>query len=63
MVGTIVELEKSGGTFRRIRVKPAVDFSALEQVLVVLGSPTFVGPQPPGRPDGPAEPPPAARRP
>jgi rod shape-determining protein MreC len=36
VVGTIVELHKSGGTLRNIRVKPAVDFSALEQVLVVL---------------------------
>jgi rod shape-determining protein MreC len=46
VVGTIVELEKSGGTFRRIRVKPAVDFSTLEQVLVVLAPPTLIGPKP-----------------
>jgi rod shape-determining protein MreC len=46
LVGTIVELEKAGGTFRSIRVRPAVDFSTLEQVLVVLG-PAPDGPLPP----------------
>ena len=29
-------VEKSGGAYKRITVKPAVDFSALEEVLVVL---------------------------
>jgi rod shape-determining protein MreC len=58
LVGTIVELEKSGGTFRRIRVKPAVDFSALEQVLVVLVKPPRVDPQAPS-----TEAPASARRP
>jgi rod shape-determining protein MreC len=47
VVGRIEEIERSGGTFRAIRVRPAVDFSVLEQVLVVLGPPTVVGPQAP----------------
>jgi rod shape-determining protein MreC len=46
LVGVIVELEKSGGTYRSIQVRPAVDFSALEQVLVVVGA-RPVGPRPP----------------
>jgi len=63
VVGTIVELEKAGATFRRIRVKPAVDFSTLEQVLVVLG-PGMVGPMPvppvdPAKESPPPTPPPA----
>jgi len=44
LVGTIEEVERAGGTFRNIRVRPAVDFSKIEQVLVVLTPPTFVGP-------------------
>jgi rod shape-determining protein MreC len=47
VVGTIEEIERSGGLFRKIRVRPAVDFSALEHVLVVLAPAAFVGPQPP----------------
>jgi rod shape-determining protein MreC len=47
VVGKIEEIERSGGTFRAIRVRPAVDFSGLEQVLVVLAPPTVVGPQVP----------------
>jgi rod shape-determining protein MreC len=47
VVGAIVELEKSGAAFRSIRVKPAVEFSTLEQVLVVLAPPALVGPQKP----------------
>jgi rod shape-determining protein MreC len=37
-VGRIETLDRAGGTFRAIRVRPAVSFSDLEQVLVVLRS-------------------------
>jgi rod shape-determining protein MreC len=47
VVGTIEEIDRVGGTFRSIRVRPAVDFSKLEQVLVVLSPTSFVGPLPP----------------
>ena len=46
-VGTIEEIERSGGSLRAIRVRPSVDFSSLEQVLVVLAPPAFVGPRAP----------------
>jgi rod shape-determining protein MreC len=39
VVGKIEEIELAGGLFRKIRVRPAVDFSALEHVLVVLAPP------------------------
>jgi rod shape-determining protein MreC len=35
-IGTVESVEKKGPGFRRIVVKPAVDFTSLEQVLVVL---------------------------
>jgi rod shape-determining protein MreC len=44
VVGKIEDIDRAGGLFRTIRVRPAVDFSALEHVLVVLAPPTFVGP-------------------
>ena len=36
IIGRVDAVEKSGGTYKRITVKPAVDFSSLEDVLVVL---------------------------
>ena len=36
IIGLVVTVEKSGGAYRRIVVKPAVDFSSIEEVLVVL---------------------------
>lgn len=36
VIGRIEAVEKSGGAYRRIVVKPAADFSALEEVLVVV---------------------------
>jgi rod shape-determining protein MreC len=36
VVGTIEMVEKNGPSFKRVVVKPAVDFSRLEEVLVVL---------------------------
>jgi rod shape-determining protein MreC len=36
IIGRIDTVERSGGAYRRIRVKSAVDFSSLEEVLVVL---------------------------
>lgn len=47
LVGRVEDVERAGGTYRSIRIRPAVDFSALEQVLVVLAPPNFVGPQAP----------------
>ncbi len=36
IIGRIESVEKSGGAYKRITIKPAVDFSSLEEVLVVL---------------------------
>ncbi len=36
IIGRIESVERVGGSYKRILVKPAVDFSALEEVLVVL---------------------------
>ena len=36
VIGRIDAIEKNGTAYKRIAVKPAVDFSALEEVLVVL---------------------------
>jgi rod shape-determining protein MreC len=35
-IGRIEALDRSGGAYRRITVRPAVDFSSLEEVLLVL---------------------------
>jgi rod shape-determining protein MreC len=35
VIGRVETVEKNGPAFRRILVKPAVDFSTLEEVLVV----------------------------
>jgi rod shape-determining protein MreC len=47
VVGKIEDIERAGGLFGTIHVRPAVDFSTIEQVLVVLALPTNVGPQAP----------------
>ena len=39
-IGKVESLERSGGAYRRIIVRPAVDFSSLEEVLVVVTPPT-----------------------
>jgi rod shape-determining protein MreC len=39
VVGRVEAIERIGGSFGIIRVRPAVDFSALEQVLVVMSPP------------------------
>jgi rod shape-determining protein MreC len=36
VIGRVESVEKSGGAYKRIMVKPAVDFSGLEEVLVVV---------------------------
>ena len=36
MIGKVVGVDKSGGAYRSIAVEPAVNFSSLEEVLVVL---------------------------
>jgi rod shape-determining protein MreC len=42
-VGRVESIEKAGGSYRTVRVRPAVDFSGLEQVLVVLAPPAAAG--------------------
>jgi rod shape-determining protein MreC len=39
VIGTVVEIERGGGGYTSIQVRPAVDFSSLEEVLVVLDPP------------------------
>lgn len=36
VIGRVDSVEKTGGAYKRITVKPSVDFSALEEVLVVV---------------------------
>jgi rod shape-determining protein MreC len=36
VIGRVESVERTGGSYKRILIKPAVDFSALEEVLVVL---------------------------
>jgi rod shape-determining protein MreC len=36
VIGRVDAIERSGGAFRRVSVKPAVDFSQLESVLVIV---------------------------
>ena len=36
VIGRVESVEKAGGAYKRIMIKPAVDFSSLEEVLVVL---------------------------
>lgn len=43
-VGRVESVERVGGTFKAVRVRPAVDVSTLEQVLVVLAPPAQAGP-------------------
>ena len=40
LVGRVETIERLGGSFGTIRVRPAVDFSTLEEVLVVMTRPT-----------------------
>jgi rod shape-determining protein MreC len=39
VIGKIESLEKSGGAYKRITVRPALDYSSLEDVLVVMTPP------------------------
>lgn len=39
VIGTVVDVERGGGGYTSIQVRPAVDFSSLEEVLVVLDPP------------------------
>jgi rod shape-determining protein MreC len=38
-IGRVESIEKSGNSYKLIRVRPAVDFSSLEEVLVVRTPP------------------------
>jgi rod shape-determining protein MreC len=55
VIGLVESIEKSGVAYHDIVVRPAVDFSSLEDVLVVLSPPP---PQPPapGQQAGPEKP-------
>ena len=59
LIGKVEKVDRSGAAYRYVQVKPAVDFSTLEDVLVVL-TPTVPEPEPAetGRPA--AAPPPGA---
>ena len=39
VIGTIESVDRGSGTYHEIRVRPAVDFSRLEEVLVVITPP------------------------
>ncbi len=39
VIGAIERIDRSGGGYKEILVKPAVDFTTLEEVLVVLTPP------------------------
>jgi len=41
VIGWVDEVERSGSTYKRVTVRPAVDFSRLEEVLVVLTPPAL----------------------
>jgi rod shape-determining protein MreC len=42
VLGTVRQVERGAGVYRRIAIAPAVDFSALEEVLVVMDPPPAV---------------------
>jgi len=52
VVGTVESSERGEGLHRRIAVRPAVDFSSLEEVLVVLVPARSAAPLEPGPPPG-----------
>jgi rod shape-determining protein MreC len=52
LIGKVVKVDRSGGAYRTIDVQPAVDFSRLEDVLVVL-SPIVPETGPPADPHAP----------
>lgn len=52
VVGTVESSERGEGLHRKIAVRPAVDFSSLEEVLVVLVPPRPATPLDPGAPPG-----------
>jgi rod shape-determining protein MreC len=39
VIGHVETVERSGGAYREILVRPAVDFASLEEVLVVVAPP------------------------
>src|SRR5262245_23443737 len=43
VIGHVEAVEKNGPTYRRITIRPAVDFSSLETVLIVLGPASGAG--------------------
>jgi rod shape-determining protein MreC len=61
VIGKVEKVERSGASYRYVQVKPAVDFSTLEDVLVVLtpimpdSTPTDIARPAPGPPAGAAQ--------
>jgi rod shape-determining protein MreC len=60
VVGQIESIQRGGGEFTSVLIRPSVDFSALEAVLVVLSPPVPAEPTEPAEPDVPAAASPAA---
>ena len=56
VIGKVERLERSGGSFRNIQVQPAVDYTTLEDVLVVL-TPSMPEAKPAAELEGSAVPP------
>ena len=57
VIGTVESVDRGPGTYHEITVRPAVDFSRLEEVLVVLTPPPGKAPE-----NAPASPPPEGAR-
>ena len=45
IIGQIESIGRGAGTFKDIQIRPAVDFSRLEEVLVVMTPPSPVDPK------------------
>jgi rod shape-determining protein MreC len=65
VIGKVIQADRAGGSYRAIQIQPAVDFSSLESVLVVLTPPAVdetpsiegAAAAPPTSPTNPASPP------
>ncbi len=62
LIGKVEKVDRSGSAYKNIQVQPAVDFSTLEDLLVVL-TPTMPESPPPQEPRRPATPPPSGATP
>ena len=57
VIGRVETSERGSGLYRNVTVRPAVDFSSLEEVLVVLVPPRAATPEEPPQIAAPSEPP------